>query len=355
MKILVMTDYNAPYGGNFIESLKSLDIELTKNGDSLYYLVNDRAQDKPWIPKIEAISNKKVKFYNKEKYLNIYIRINECVKSEKIDAIYCHFCRPKTQIAIKLYTIFKRRVKLISHFHNHCKASRNPLKELFYRFAYFFYKGDLNIGCSESVMKSMPYRKEKCTYVDNAINFERLNYYNDINIKKNENEYVVLMFGFDYYRKGIDIALKAVKNMKNVRLAISLASNRSEIEKIIMQEEGEIPDYITFLKPINDVASYYKMADVFVSAAREEGFCYSIVEAAYCGTKIITSDIPGVPKEIPGELIFKKEDSEDLQKCIQKSITMDINVKAKEYVENKYGIDSWSSKIMKCIQKLFIL
>lgn len=354
MKVLIISDYNAPYGGNFIESLKQLNILCTETNNSLYYLFPQRTNNKKWINELKKLSNNSVYFFKDDSFIGCYKMMRKIVKDNKVDILYCHFCRHKIQVSLKLFSILNHK-KLVSHFHNHCKSSNNMIKNMIIKFAYWFYKGNLNIGCSKSVMKSMPYNKKICSYVDNGIDFKRLDNYKNISLKNSNNERIILMFGFDYYRKGIDVAIKAIKklNRKDIILAISLASNQDKVEKNIIDEFGEIPPFIKFLNPINDIATYYKTSDIFLSAAREEGFCYSLVEAAYCGTKIISSNIDGVPKEIPGEVLFECGNSDDLASKINMMISNKVDKNAKEYVINNYGIDKWSKKIMENIKILF--
>jgi len=51
--------------------------------------------------------------------------------------------------------------------------------------------------------------------------------------------------------------------------------------------------------PTHNVASYYNSSDIFLSSSREEGFTYSVLEAAYCNPMIIASEIGGHPLDIP--------------------------------------------------------
>lgn len=350
MKVLIISDYNAPYAGNFIESIKALNDYANTKKSQFYYLFPRRCHNKVYMKDLEKISGHSITYFVDDTVLNAYFTIRKLALKEKIDIIYCHFCRPKTQIAIKIFCILHKNIKLVSHFHNHCKNSNNIIKNLFYKFAYQFYKGNLNIGCSKSVMESMPFPEKIKTYVNNAINFKRLDKFQQLDLSQNR-KYVILMFGFDYYRKGIDLAIKALNSInEDITLAISLASNKGKVKKYIEEEFGYIPAFIEFLEPLEEVGTYYKNVDIFLSAAREEGFCYSLVEAAYCNTKIISSNIDGVPKDIPGEQLFKAGDSLDLAKVIKKALKSQTNQHAKKYVINNYGIECWVKNVMNKIE-----
>lgn len=355
---LIVTDYSAPYEGNFIESIKALHQKNLEKGNNVVYLFPERAKKIEWIKKLEKEQNFKIYYFKNDTLFNVIKNIKKIIKEENIKVIYTHFCRHKTQFAIKLVRLTCRKIKVVSHFHNHCKVNGNPLKKIFMKLAYKLYEGDLNIGCSESVSMSMPYKKNKVTYVENGISFKRLDNVDNMSMKFPDNKFIVLMFGFDYYRKGVDLAIKAIKELKNsnIVLAISLASNTEKVKEIIIKEYENVPNFITFLEPTNNIASYYTKADLFLSAAREEGFCYSIVEAAYCKTKILSSNIPGVPQNIPGEYIFESNNYIDLKNKINEIYNDNSNKydEAREYVMKKYNLENWTNEIIKKIDEIVI-
>lgn len=350
-KILIITDYAAPYEGNFIESLKALHKKLKDNANEIVYLFSPKAKDKNCVSGLQKLGYK-VYFGSESVKDNIKI-IRKAIKQEKITMLYTHFCSLKTQLQVKLVRFFNPKLKLISHFHNHYKyEGRFPRKQL----QFISYNGDLNIACSKSVMGSIPYSNKKTVYIDNCINFERLNNYRDVNIEGLDNKFVILMFGFDYYRKGVDIAIKALKriNNPNIVLAISLSKNRKTVEENIIKDFGTIPKFVKFLDPIDDIATYYNKADVFLSASREEGLCYSVIEAAYCKTKIVVSNISGVLTNIPGEFLFESEDYLALSNIIAKIYKGNVEEKKVEaymFVKDNYSIEKWVSETVSCIEE----
>lgn len=353
--IIIITDYAAPYEGNFIASIKALEKVVVENGWKISYLFSVRTLEINWVK--EFAKNHNVKYFE-NKINDIHKKINECIDTNYENIIYSHFARHKTQLAIKLYRMTHSKIKLVQHFHNHCKIPNTFPKKQLMSIAYKLYEGDLNIGCSESVMNSMPYKINKNTYVNNAIDFSRL----DLNIKSNiikkeNNEIVILMFGFDYYRKGVDIAINALKDIaekENIILVISLASNKEKVENKIKEIFGEIPEWICLLPPSENVSEYYNMADIFLSAAREEGFCYSLVEAIYCGCKCISSRISGVPNQIPGVITFENENVDELKEKIVYTIyDYQNNIdETKKYIVNKYDLSVWANEIMNKLDKI---
>ena len=359
-KVLIITDYAAPYEGNFIESLKALHRNMLKKGNDIIYLFSPKAQDKKCV---KGLLKEKYKVYFGSESVRKNIKIiGEIIKKEKISVIYTHFCSIKTQTQVKLVRIMHPSIKLISHFHNHYNTNLGFPRKQISRIAY---NGDLNIGCSKSVSESLPFNKKRNIYVNNAICFDRLDNYRDIKIKELENKFVILMFGFDYYRKGVDLAIKAIKEIKSndIVLAISISKNKEIVEENIIKDFGEVPKFVKILDPIEDIATYYHKVDVFLTSSREEGFCYSVVEAAYCKIIVVSSSISGVPKDIPGELFFESDNYSSLKKLIdevykenkivdkeKKKEKEKLKDKAKEYVKKVYSIDKWVNKIIKAIE-----
>ena len=266
----------------------------------------------------------------------------------------------------KIAKLYYKDLTIIRHLRNHDKPRgfvgeglRKTLNHV-----------DLYIGCSESV--AIEYRKNfklkngKVTYVTNAIDFNRLNKYEvlhrgDFYISSSTT--VFLMFGFDYYRKGVDIVLEAMESLikqgHDVCLLLSLSVNKDMIELKIKDRFGEIPEWLRILKPRDDIASYYNLSDYFISAAREEGFCNALVEAAYCERPIISSNIPGPQTlNIPHTYLFESEDVAGLQDAMLSLISLDrdkkkqITTDQKAYVEKAFDLNLWAQQIKGIYQDL---
>lgn len=210
---------------------------------------------------------------------------------------------------------------------------------------------DMEIACSEAAydaMLSAGIQKKKMFLVPNAIAFERFDSYKEL--EKNTTN--ILVFGYNYYIKGVDLAIMAVEKLvldgKNVVLQIVIANNDDIIREKIVETFGCIPTFIELLPPRNDIATYYKNSDIFLSSSREESFCYSIREAAYCECLVIASDIPA-HSDVPIEFRFKSENYLDLYKKIEFALNIDnkkeIIESSKEFVIKKYSINVWSEKI----------
>lgn len=107
----------------------------------------------------------------------------------------------------------------------------------------------------------------------------------------------------------------------------------------------------------DDVSSYYKETDFFLSPSIEEGFPYSLDEAAYCEVPIVASKCPGQSENKVPEIYWIEDPSlydrntnvKTLESTILKAIDSidSINVtNAKSYVINNFNINKWAAQVI---------
>lgn len=299
--ILHLTDYGAPYAGNFIASLNALERLLRERGDRMVYVLPARVGERAWAQ--EMTKTHDVRFLRKGGFFAYYRQVRRLLIETNADILHEHFIHFSEKIAACLAILTcGHRVKTVLHLHNHITLPRNPLLRLPHRI--YFSTVSRFVCCSESVAAHLiadGVPKERVRVAENAIAFERLEHY-DPDARKAlgipERTKLALIFGYDYLGKGVDLAVEATRLLREregfpATLAIALSSRLEEVRARICTQLGlpDVPDWILLLPPREDVASYYRMADVFVSPSRQEGFCYALVEAAYCHTPVLASAI----------------------------------------------------------------
>jgi predicted DNA-binding transcriptional regulator len=212
--ILQICDFAAPYRGNFVESLEAIHQSLIKkNNVQVFYLFPEKAKENAktfaWMQELD----KGNVFYFSNVFLRDVLLISEIVKKNKIGIIHSHFTSAKIDFCTHLGTIFYNP-KFFKHLRNHMRL-QNKLKICA---ASFLYHKTTCIGVSESVAIDAAKRMYgvKCIALNNAVHFERLEEYkilsrDDFCLK--ENSTLCLMMGFDFYRKGVDLAVLAVERL----------------------------------------------------------------------------------------------------------------------------------------------
>lgn len=353
--VLHVLNYSPIYKGNFFDSMEALNDELRKTeGENIYLFVKPSAKDRDWV---QALTNggRKVYFLSGEKKKDIEI-IRKIISDEGVEFVHTHFLTTEQWILVDNATR-GRKVTLIQHWHHHLPSpsfAKNMVRKFLWRRSYF-------IGVSESVTKELRVLfPKKVITVENAINYDRLDSFEEYP-DMTKDAVNCLLFGYNWYVKGVDVALKAVKKLvdegENIRLWISLSANKDIVDEKVKDvlDVSEAPDWIHLLTARNDVATYYRAADIFLSTSRQEGFCYSVVEAAYCGCKIVASRIPAQKDlEVPNVEWFESENSDDLARAIKMQIgkTAECGDAQKDALKKRYSLNVWVKNMLNVYDRL---
>lgn len=361
--VLHLTDYGAPYEGNFVASLRALEARLGAQGCHMTYVFPPRAADRPWAQAMAA-EKSNVVVLRPGGFFSYFRQVRRLLIDTKADVLHVHFIHYREKIASLLASRFcGRKVRLVVHLHNHLFLPRSFLRALPQRFYLSF--AERFVCCSPSVANQLvkdgiPARK--VAIAENAIAFERLDAFAALDpaaLGLPRDEKVALMFGFDFFRKGVDLAVEAVRLLRArgepVALAIVLSSREEEAKKNILAQLGAdaLPEWIALLPPRGDVGSYYHLADVFLSPSREEGFCYSLVEAAYCKTPVAASAI-AAQKDLKLEscAFFEPGNAASLADALARQIAFrreagaDAALEAaKERVVETYSLAAWADAL----------
>lgn len=364
--ILLLMDYAAPYKGNFIPSVLNLEEKLRLHGVKTIFVFPDVAQKLLWNREL-ILKNKAVYFVDRV-FFSKRIKIKQIrylsaiIKKEDVGLIHTHFVSHNFNLYFgKL--LFFRKIKVIGNFMNEYILPRTISRGLKLFTTKRLY--DKIIASSNGVfdsLKKIGVSENKLVCIYNALDTNHLEINSDFTFGNLNPSDIVLMFGRPYHRKGVDIAIKAmaivVKHRPQTKLVLAIAGEKEKLINDIINDFDNVPDYVKIFGPNDKVAEYYNASTVFVSASREEGFTYSVLEASYCKPLPIVSRIPGHPLDISHIEIFEYEDYKKLAVGILKLISFSskekeqINEKQKQYVKNRYSVDDWSANIIEIINSI---
>lgn len=361
--VLHLTDYGAPYEGNFVASLRALERKLSEEGNGMVYVFPKRAGDMPWAKTMQG-EQQNVFFIERNGFFPYARQIRRLLRESNASILHAHFIHYKEKLAaLFAATTCGHRVKTVLHLHNHLVLPKSRLRALPQR----LYLGSVSrfVCCSRSVADHLIADgvPPVCVCVaENAIAFERLNSFAPLSKESfgfPSGDRIALMFGFDFLRKGVDLAVEAVRMLREagerVSLAVVLSSRREQAEAAILSQLGSLrlPDWIRLLPARSDVATYYHLADVFLSPSREEGFCYSLVEAAYCKTPVLASAISAQKDlALPQHAFVPPENAQALLVAIHRILLeadapeqRDALEQAKRRVVEAYALSGWAERV----------
>ena len=361
--VLHLTDYGAPYAGNFIASLSALEQLLAETGTKTVYVLPARAADRVWAQEMSRTHD--VRFLKKGGFFSYLRQVRRLLKETNADILHEHFIHFSEKIAAWLaIKTCGHRVKTVLHLHNHFELPHSPLLRLPHML--YFRSVSRFVCCSESVAAHIiadGVPKEYVRVAENAIAFERLNSYDSsvrASLRLPKQAKLALMFGYNFAVKGVDLAVEAVRLLRDrdglpVTLAVALSSHLEEVRLRICAQLclSDVPDWILLLPPREDVSSYYHMADVFLSPSRQEGFCYALVEAAYCRTPVLASAIDAQKDlALPKSAFFPPQDAQALSYALHRVLCEEHTAsrtlaleEAGERVRQTYALSRWAERV----------
>lgn len=347
--VLHICDYAALYRGNFIDSLESIE-EYHENVKN-YYLFPARTRNTKTNEWIDAMNQNGTVAYIQDGSLLKNLRLlSKIIKKNKINRVVRHFYDFKIDIALKF--LFSGK-KVVRFFHGGCPHEKNAVKRAVKR---FIWKNNKLVGVSDAIAGEI--RREFPDYesvsIVNAIHFDRLDKIDEFEKPEGIS---LLMMGWDYKRKGVDLAIKAVNNLRgkyDVVLQLVGGKNEEKIRELIVDILGHDADWVRFLPATNNIGTYFNATDIFLSPSRQEAFGYANIEAAYCKNSIVLSRVDGQGElNIEGAYWIERDNVDDFTEKLEAAI-VELNdpekiaqrERVKEQVKQIYSLEEWSNKLV---------
>ena len=346
--ILQVCAFGAPNPGNFIVSLIKLQEEMEKYGYRTIYAFPEKARDKGWCK--ELIKSNKIYFLPEArarilpKTYRVFSRI---YKENEIEIVHSHFELYDIPATVKA----PRSVKVFWHLHDALKEQYKKVKlsrKILIKIQYnFFSKRVKLLSVSKEhaqFAESLGFPKKQIHYLPNGINTDRI-----ISVNKENQSSDFLMFGWDVHRKGVDLAIGAMKHMSSEKIRIVIVGE-SECKRYL--ENNAVPGII-YKEPVKDVNELYSCVRAFLHISRAEGLSYALLEAIYAGLPVICSDISEnqFASEFNGIYFVNNEDITEIAHAI-KNINSQIFLSKENIdynraqIEKKYSLNAWCSKVL---------
>lgn len=342
MKVLHICAYAAPYAGNFIKSLLFLEKELKKKNCETIFCFPEKCKDLEWCSSLEfSHTVYYVPLAKARTKLKTYSVIKRIFKENPdILVAHSHFELYDEPLAI----IAPKNVKVFWHVHDAIGNYLHGIYKLIWKLHYnLFIKNVQLLSVSEKhrkVIIGLGFPEKRAYFVPNGIDTSFIeaaeNSVSDI--------YTFTIFGWDYIRKGVDLAIKSIKNDSiNAKLEIIGGSNLKEDVKIKCVNPS---------KNVNDV---FKRSSCFLHISRAEGLSYALLEALYSGIPVIVSDIEEnmIVKDCPTAFYVQSENVQQISDLMKKmsshsfKCSLDDIAKTRKIIDEKYSLQAWSKSIIK--------
>jgi len=108
-----------------------------------------------------------------------------------------------------------------------------------------------------------------------------------------EDQFVLLLVGNDWKKKGLVALIEALALLKDLPVALAVAGKDDAAPYENRIRELGLAGKVSFLPPRGDVQWYYAAADVYVGPSLEDTFAQPPAEAMACGLPVITTATNG--------------------------------------------------------------
>ena len=349
MKILQVCAYAAPYEGNFIASLKALEKKALEKGHKTIYAFPETAKDKDWCKTLAErtsvyflpLSKARIRFSTYRKLKKIY------KDNPDLGIIHCHFELYDVPVVLTA----KKNVKVFWHLHDAIGDIDDRHNRFAQKMQYkFLHKKAILLSVSEKHKDftiGLGFPKEQAKYVPNGLNTDAIGLI-DTDYESRQKDF--LLFGWEYERKGVDLCVKAHKELSN-RYNIAVVG-KSNTQELINNEFGLV-DNLEVVPPVENVNLYYRNSKCFLHISRAEGLSYALLEAIYSGLPVVCSNIKEnmFAEEFPTVYMVENENvlsiSQGMDLVVKKGLPSreDVNL-SRKIIEEKYSIKRWTEDVL---------
>ncbi len=269
-----------------------------------YYYLEDRTTQRTLWSRLFSSIKKKMKFKQFEKKIDIVI--------DFLDGDFHKY--------IKKIKNKRKIIWLHSNYFDLIKKKRVQIKIRDY--------DDIIVICNamEKQLLTENINPAKLYQIYNFIDFDKIDLLqnNKNNYREIYGDYFLTVCRLNEEQKDVETLLKAFSkyNGDEKLIIIGDGPDRKKLEEL--SKKLKIDKKVLFLGEINNPYSYMYYAKLFILSSKIEGFGLVLVEALYCGTKVISSDCLVGPREIllDGEIgeLFEVGNSNDLLRKLNISL-----------------------------------
>lgn len=371
--VLFLCWYRAPYGGNFIASMRRLSVSLRADGVRTAFVFPDTAQTRGWCAALTA-SGEDVRFLDERAGKPAQVRaLLSLIDAVSATVLHVHFAGMDLSAFAAL---LRPKLRLVWHYHSDFSAGKRPSAARRAKRALAGLAEGL-IGRRRiekiTVSEAQAQKDARYRYIPNALVPERCadaclgRAETRAQLGLSETQKLALVFAWSPYIKGADVAAAAVARLRaegHTEFVLGLVGGRdcppARIAAYLQEKTGlsGTEDWILHLPPEEDVFRYHKASDVMLSASRSEAFSYALLEALYTGTPGVSSDVPGVQwaRRYETAEFFRSEDAADCARAILHASALSETAEGQAKLSDvsgrllaEYGIDAWTAGVKRVL------
>ena len=161
-------------------------------------------------------------------------------------------------------------------------------------------------------------------------------------------EYVFLLIGNDWKKKGLDALLLAIAGCRDLPVRLIVVGKDTREPFLRDCEKLGIQSRVMFLVPSSDVVQFYAAADSYVGPSLEDAYGLPVLEAMACGLPVIASAAAGVSEIVVdgenGLILRDPKDSSALAVLLRRLATSaELTAALGKAAETTAAAESWDA------------
>jgi len=178
-------------------------------------------------------------------------------------------------------------------------------------------------------------------------------------LKLDDGDFVVLLIGNDWKKKGLDQSLRALAGINDIPIQLLVVGKDDPGLYRTALQQLRLEDRVRFLVPSADVLLFYSAADAYIAPSLEDAFGLPIIEAMACGLPVIASVRAGASENIldgtTGYLLQDPTNYTELAESIQRlahdrSVAERVGAAAAQYVQASLSWDDNTSDLCRFLE-----
>ena len=159
-------------------------------------------------------------------------------------------------------------------------------------------------GCASDFVQVTGIKEEKVVTIYNPVITDEISVKAAEPVKHrwlvDKNEHVILAVGRLAHQKNYPLLLNAFAQLRETQKAklIILGEGEKRAELETLSKELDISQHVDFHGFTTNPYAYMSKADLFVLSSHYEALPTVLIEAMYCGAKLVATDCPSGPREI---------------------------------------------------------
>ncbi len=338
------------------------------------FLLPEEVRERSWYAPLVA-SGQAVRFLPSRASLRQYTRaISKIAVDEDAAIVHTHFTTYDVAAwaASRLLRLRGKKVGVVWHAHSEIRVRKTVLRRFKELVKYRLLGSSVRvIPCSEPVMRDLRaagVAERNNRLIINGIDLERATANRRApaevlaSLALPPDEKVLLMFAWAPLRKGLDLAIDAVRTLvrEGYRLAL-VPIGTDEMRKFISERTNGHPfPWLRPVGPVENEADFYQIASAFLCPSRSEGLAAAVLQAMANRLPVVHSDIPAAEwaREVPNVVLCAPNDSSSLAAAIRTVLAWSHDDRERRtaaglaLVRKEFNVETWAERCYQVYEEL---